>query len=142
MTDELIKARELLEASELTCVFIKNGEVSVSRERGVAPLLSMLDSKKNIKNASCADKVVGKGAAFLYVLLGVRELYAKVVSTPAKKVLTDNGIKVYFDTEVAQIRNRTNTGYCPIESAVLEINDPKEADKVIRARVAELRGKN
>lgn len=135
MTDELIKARELLEASELTCVFIKNKEISVSRERGVAPLLSMLDSKKDMSGASCADKVVGKGAAFLYVRLGVHEIYAKVISSPAKTVLIDNGINVFFDTEVSQIRNRTNTGYCPIESAVLDINDPLSAESMIRARL-------
>lgn len=138
MTDELIRARELLCESELTCVFIKNGEASVSRERGVAPLLSMLDSKKDMSGASCADKVVGKGAAFLYVRLGVREIYAKVISSPAKTVLIDNGINVFFDTEVPQIRNRSNTGYCPIESAVLDISDPLSAESTIRARLARI----
>ena len=139
MNDELIKAKSLLENENYTCVFVKNGEISVSRARGVAPLIARLDEKNDLACASCADKVVGKGAALLYVLLGAKAIYAAVISTPAKKTLIDNGVQVFFDTEVEYIKNRSGDGFCPIESATLDIDDPKIAETVIRKRLQELR---
>ena len=139
MTEELIKAKELLERENYTCVFIKNGEVSTSRERGVAPLIARLDQKNDLALASCADKVVGKGAALLYALLGAKEVYATVISTPAKRTLADNGIRVFFGTEVEYIKNRAGDGFCPIESATLNINDPVLAESVIRKKLEDLR---
>ena len=37
------------------------------------------------------------------------------------------------------IRNRDNTGYCPMETAVLDIDVPAEAVTAIRAKLEELR---
>lgn len=88
-----------------------------------------------------ADKVIGKGAAFLYVLLGIKQVYATVISESAKHVLEKNGIALEYDTLVDRIMNRTRTGFCPIETAVVEIEDANEALMVIKATFRELAGK-
>ena len=137
---EFERAWALLQEEGYTCVLCKEEQVFTSRMRGVKPLLSWYDQGLDVKGFSVADKVVGKAAAFLYVLLGVGEVYAQVMSRPAKMVLDTYGIPNGCEEEVDAIRNRTNTGYCPMETAVWNIADPEEALTAIRQKVKELNG--
>ena len=85
----------------------------------------------DMQGAYVADKVVGKAAAYLYVLLGVRKVYAAVISRPALDVLERYNIGIVYDMLVPAIRNRTDTGFCPMETAVLDIDDANEAYRVL-----------
>nr|MBQ8252139.1 DUF1893 domain-containing protein [Lachnospiraceae bacterium] len=137
MESDLTKARQMLANQSLTCAFVSGEMVYISKERGVKPLLDCYYEKKIPEGFSAADKVVGKAAAFLYVLLGVKELYADVMSRPALAVLQQHGIAVTYGELTDAIRNRTNTGFCPMETAVRLINDPKEALNAIeKTRIA------
>ena len=71
MKNDLKKAIDILNSGQYTCVLCKDNEIHISTERGVKPLLEWLESGIALKGFSAADKVVGKAAAFLYVLLGV-----------------------------------------------------------------------
>lgn len=130
--DNILKARSLLETGEYTCVVCKGDVLCTTVQRGVAPLLNWLDSGMNLSGFSAADRVVGRGAAFLYCLLGVKEVHALVMSRPAAAVLNDNGITATADAFVEGIINRTGTGPCPFEAAVLDICDPQAALTAIR----------
>ena len=143
MTAALERAIALLNAEALTCAVCgKDGaQTYKSRERGVAPLLNWLEDSMRFAEFSAADKVVGAGAAYLYVLLGVTELYAKVISTAAKAVLERYDITLYCESHVPHIVNRTGDGTCPIEQAVANATSPEEALICIRRRLAELRKK-
>ncbi|MBR3752833.1 MAG: DUF1893 domain-containing protein [Ruminiclostridium sp.] len=132
------RAWALLQEEGFTCVLCSGDQVLTSRLRGVKPLLSWLDEGLSLKGFSAADKVVGKAVAFLYVLLGVKEVYAQVMSRPAKAVLEDHGIPNGCEEEVAAIRNRTNTGFCPMETAVWNISEPEKALISIRQKFKEL----
>ena len=132
------RAWSLLQEEGYTCVLCGGEQVFTSRMRGVTPLLDWLDQRLDLHGFSAADKVVGKAAAFLYVLLGVKEVYAKVMSIPAKGVLEAHGILNGCEEEVEAIRNRTNTGFCPMETAVWSISDPGEALTAIRVKYKEL----
>lgn len=121
------KAKDLLIQGNYTCVVVKENKEYVSRERGVKPLLDWIDNKVNFDNAVVADKVVGKAAAFLYVLLNVSEIYTAVISEPAYNILKKYNIKIYCDQIVKAIRNRDNTGFCPMESSVWDVEEPEEA---------------
>ena len=136
----LAKAKEIMIREEYTLVIVKN-EVRTFRERGVKPLLSLLDSSIDLSLASASDKVVGKAAAMLYVKLGIKELYASVLSKPALEVLTKNGISAEYGELVGAIRNRSGDGFCPMESAVINITDIDDAVLAVRAKTAELSGK-
>lgn len=138
MHNDTKAAKELLENGNYTCVFCKGSTVYTDAARGVKPLLSRLDSGVALSGFCAADKVVGKGAAFLYVLLGVRELYAITVSEKAADVLKAYGIKLYYSNLVPAIRNRTDTGPCPMEDAVRDIDVPEDAPAALRKRLAEL----
>ena len=130
----LERAKQILKTDDNTCVFCDGDKIITGKKRGVLPLLEQLDNGPSIRGFSAADKVVGKGAAFLYVLLEVKELYAEVISQSAYEVLKDNGIAVFYGELVEGIRNRDNTGNCPIETAVAHITEPEEALPVIRTK--------
>ena len=130
--DNLQKARDLLDSSAFTCVVCCGDIVYTTTQRGVAPLLTWLDNGTDLTGFSAADRVVGRGAAFLYCLLGVREVYARVMSRPAAEVLHSHGIDVSADTFVDGIINRQGTGPCPFEAAVMNIRNPEEALIAIR----------
>ncbi len=137
MTD-IERAKGLL-SEGATCVLVKGDAARISHDRGVAPLVALYDSGEDFSGFSAADKVVGRGAAFLYVLLGVCELYAGVLSAAAEEVLSAYGVAYSYATRVSRIINRRGDGICPFEMAVMAVKEPKEALAVIRKKQAELR---
>lgn len=138
MTADLLDARRKLTVGDFTCVLSKDGQFYTSTLRGVAPLLAWLDRGEALQDFSAADKVVGKAAAFLYCLLGVKEVFAPVMSKAALEVLTSQGIAAYYDTLTEGIVNRRKTGPCPMESATKDIQDPAQALLAIRQALAAL----
>ena len=132
------KARDVLVQGGHTCVVCHGEDILTDDRRGVRPLLEFLEQRQDWSSFCAADKVVGKAAAFLYQLMGIRALYAQVVSEPAAKVLQEAGIALTYGTLVPAIRNRTNTGFCPMETAVWEITDPKDALPVLKTTLENL----
>ena len=141
MNENLQNARNLLKSGDYTCVVCRNDLVYTASQRGVAPLLHWLDSDLDLSGFSAADRVVGRGAAFLYCLLGVKEVYSKVMSRPAEQVLRAHGIHAETETFVDGIINRNGTGPCPFEAAVMDITDPVEALTAIRNKRRQLQEK-
>ncbi len=138
MRTDLEKAKAYLESENCTCVLCKEDSLFHSRHRGVRPLLDFLDSGKDFTGFSAADKVVGKATAFLYCLLNVRAVHAVVLSDAAAEVFSSAGIPFFCETQVPAIRNRTNTGLCPMETATKDIDDPRVALAAIRETLKNL----
>ncbi len=138
MKADLTKAIETLNSGKYTCVLCKDNTIYTSAERGVKPLIDWLDANTDLKGFSAADKVVGKAAAFLYVLLGADEVYAHVMSEAAIQVFTENGIACQYDVSVKNIINRAKTGLCPMEQTVKEISSPIEALTAVRSKLTQL----
>lgn len=138
MQSNLKRAKELLSSSNYTCVVTNGDNVLTSIERGVKPLLSWFDSGYSFKGYCAADKVVGRAAAYLYVVLGIDFVYADVMSKKAAEVLEEHAIDYSYGTLVDAIINRTNTGFCPMEQAVSEIFSPSDAITAIRETLKRL----
>ena len=135
---QLTRAKEILNAEGYTCVMCRGNELYTSNERGVKPLVVWLESVNDFQDCCAADKVVGKATAFLYVLLNVKAVYARVLSKSAWQVFDEYGIAVEYDTLVEYIVNRKRDGMCPFESAVLNVADPTSAYKVIRGKMRDM----
>ncbi len=138
MEQDLQQATALLNSGDYTCVICRAELCLTETARGVRPLLQLLEAGPDCRGASAADKVVGKAAAFLYCLLGIRALYARVLSQPALDVLEEAHIAVSYDRLVPAIRNRTDTGLCPMESAVWDLTDATQAPALLRATLEKL----
>ncbi len=112
MIDNLI---EILHSGNHSLV-IDNGTIHTYDGRGVKDLLHIYTTESQILNGSTlADKVVGKGAAALMILGGIKAVYADVISIPALNLLNDAHIQVEYANVVRNIINRAGTGVCPVE---------------------------
>lgn len=126
----LEKAKNILESNKYTLVLVSDKDIQTDTLRGVRPLLGRYG--RDFSEYSAADKVIGKGAAFLYVLLGIKKIYVRTISKPALDVLLKNDIHVEYDLLVNNIFNHDKTGFCPIETATMNISSPEEALSVIK----------
>ena len=135
MKSDLEQAKTLLEENSYTYVLCKDGQTYTSIERGVKPLLKWIESGQDFKDFSAADKIVGKAAALLYVLLGVYTVFAEVMSEDGIYTLARHGITPLCDASVKEIRNRTNTGVCLMEEAVKGIVKPLDGFSAIRNKI-------
>ena len=138
MEKDTQSALDLLESGDFTCVVCRDTVSYTATQRGVKPLVDWLDSGMDLRGFCAADRVVGRATAYLYCLLGVREVYARVMSRPAAEVLEQAGIRVYTGSMVDGIINRRKTGPCPFEAAVMDIYTAEEALAAIRSKLAQL----
>lgn len=135
---DLTRARRMLDGGEYTCVLCRGAEVYTSTRRGVAPLVAWIEGEVCLRDFCAADKVVGRATAFLYVLLGVKAVYARVISRPARQVLETHHVTVLYDESVDHIINRQGDGLCPFEAAVMAVDDPAAAYDAIRRKMREM----
>ena len=99
--------------------------VHVSEERGLKSLLSLV-GETQWNGAAAADKVVGKAAALLFVLLKVKSVYAEVLTFSAKSVLERNGVECVYGKLVDRLID-PNGDICRSELAVESIDNPSDA---------------
>ncbi|MEG1641591.1 MAG: DUF1893 domain-containing protein [Synergistaceae bacterium] len=128
MEDKEIKVIEKLEKSNDTLIAMREEIYYIASGLGVKPIIEPMRENKNFfENAFVADKVIGKGASLLLVLSKAKFVYGNIMSTNAKEVLSSNGIKYSFKTEVPYIKNRAGDGICPLEQSVISTDDPAQA---------------
>ncbi len=125
----LEEARRLLESTPgaVLALVSADGSGSTYSQKGVADLYFLLNhDPARLRGASVADKVIGKGAAALMALGGVKEVWAGVVSRPALELLEKAGIPVSYGKLTDGIINRAGTGPCPVESLCSAAETPEE----------------
>lgn len=135
---DLETAKQQLATGKYTCVLCRGDAIVTSQLRGVKPLLSWLEQGSILPGFSAADKVVGQATAYLYCLLGAKAVYAGVMSRSALKVLSAYEMDVSYGSLVEHIRNRDNTGMCPMEQATHDCHTPEEALAAIRETLKRL----
>ena len=127
MHPDLEKAKEVLKKEKLTCVLTLGNVMFKSKDKGVQPLLDWMNSGNNYMSYMIADKVIGRAAAFIDIAMGIREVYAEVMSESAKTLLENNHVVVNADTIVPEILNKDKTDLCPLEKAVEGIENAADA---------------
>lgn len=107
---------EILHDGGFSCVICNGGQTRTFTQRGVADLYRLLREEPDLlRGADVADKVVGKAAAALMILGGVRRVHADIISEPAAALFRSHGTEVESPNVVPMIRNRDNTDFCPLE---------------------------
>ena len=140
MHPDLEKAKETLKMENCTCVLTLGSVMFKSKEKGVQPLIDWMNSGNNYMGYMVADKVVGRAAAFIDIAMGIREVYAEVMSEGAKALLEKNHIEAYAETVVPQIMNSDNSDICPLEKAVEGIDNAAEALMPIELALIRMNG--
>ena len=135
----LQEAKELLGKDGITCIALKkDADPLISRIRGVKPIISWIEEGEDLKGSMVCDTVVGRAAAMLYALAGVRVVYGRVMSRGGAAELEKAGIAYEADGLTDRIINRQGTGMCPMEQTVLDITDPQEALAALKEKIAQM----
>ena len=125
---KLEELKEILYSKNASLVVCySNGEIKEYYQDRVKDIKEILQNDKNaLKGAIIADKVIGKLAGSLLAFAGVKEIYADVISNYAIPVLELNAIKYEYKTKVEFIKNKDNTGMCPMENKFKDETDIKK----------------
>lgn len=132
----LEKANALLHERSAACVVVSDAPY-IYFGHGVRPLLTALEEGR-LAGACVADRVIGKGAAMLLVCGGAAAVHASLISAHAKAYFDRRQIEYSFDRMCPYIINRAGDGMCPVESTVLEIEDPYAGVAAMRQKLKEL----
>jgi hypothetical protein len=99
-----------------------------SRSNGLKDLFGAVNKLgTSLRNASIADQIVGKAAAFLFVYSRANFVFAETISEKGLKLLEQNHVSAEFRNIVPNVLNRERTDVCPSEKMVLNCRDAKEA---------------
>jgi len=121
-------AKQILNNDNKTIVIVKDGKVIFTSEnKGIKPVCEAFNELKDeLKGSSAADKVVGKAAAMIYKHADIKELSTKLISQNAVDILKNTSIVFEYQKLVSYIKNREQSGMCPIETLSLDVNNIDE----------------
>lgn len=137
--DAISSAVNLILEDSASCVLIKENVIEKTvNARGIAPVISLYEGGM-LENAYIVDKIVGKAAAMIMTLGGVKGCYGVTMSRSAVEWFEANGVSVRYNKLVDHIINRQGDGICPMEMTVAQINDENEAFAALKAKIEELK---
>jgi hypothetical protein len=127
-----------LDREDLNLVILSKGKtIYSSKEDGIKPLIDAIDAigTDRLRGSVVIDKIIGKASALLICYIGAKKASAKVMSKMGASVLSRHGIEYFAELITHEIRNRTNTGICPFEKAVLRTSSPRKAYELIKSSI-------
>ena len=119
---------EILRREKCSLVVKNHDIVTTYSKPGVRDLEYLLDhDPEMLHGATIADKVIGKAAAAMVVVGGVKELYAEVMSTKAIPFLEEAGIAY----------TKEEGGRCQLEKITAPATTPEETVALLRTHFEE-----
>ncbi len=120
-----------------TCFILRDGEIIFSSsERGVKPIMDFYNEFGTSKTPlTIVDKIMGKGAIVLAILVGAKSIVTPTMSKDALTLVKEYNLEYYTKNIVPYIINRTNDGRCPIESSVLSIDSIEDGYHKIKSAI-------
>ena len=113
----------------------RDGEIITDDGRGISPMMKFIAEEKDLTGFSTADVIVGKAAAMLFVKTGIVCVHGKTMSESGKAYLDTHGIPCTYDILTEKIINRQGTDICPMEKAVMNIDDTEKGYEALRIRL-------
>ena len=127
---------EILRREKCSLVVKNHGIVTTYSKPGVRDLEHLLDhDPEMLDGATIADKVIGKAAAAMVVVGGVKVLYAEVMSKRAIPFLEEAGIAYSYGTLVDTIKEEGDR--CQLEKITAPATTPEETVALLRAHFEE-----
>lgn len=128
--------------AEYSLILVKDNICYKSKLSGVKPMLNYILEGYDVTDFKAYDRIVGKGAALLFVKAKIKEVYTKVISKAAYELLNKYNIKVTFLEMTPYIINRNKNGKCPIEQTLENVFDIEEGYHKIISTLAKLGEQN
>lgn len=101
----------------------ENKIIFSSKDDGLTPLMECIIKFKDYKDCELHDKIIGLAAAKLILYSEmIKEVKTSLISSPAKKLLEENKIKIEAEQEVENILNKDKTDICPMEKKAMSLD--------------------
>ena len=124
---------DMLNEQGLSLLVYNNGELTTHANRGIQDLLQLINEQpERLDGAVAADKVIGKSAAAIMIVGGVKEVHTNLICTPARELFEKEGVLVFATEEVPMILNRDKSGMCPMDTQIANIESIDECVAVLR----------
>ncbi len=125
-------AKKLFYTKGCSLVLCKDEKTECFADGGIELLIKLVESGKNYSSYSVCDRIVGRAAAFLYVLMGIKEVHAKVMGRLAIQILDRAQILYSADQFVDFIKDLKDVELNEVEDAVVRSGSPKVAFQDIK----------
>jgi hypothetical protein len=127
MKRDLEIAKKRLTENRVSLSIVKEGKILFeSRSNGLKDLFQAVNKLgTSIRNASMADQIVGKAAAFLFVYSRADSVFAVTISEKGLRLLEENNISAEFENIVPNVLDKKRTDVCSFEKMVLNCRDAK-----------------
>ncbi len=113
--------------------------IFTSEYKGVRPMLEYMKAfGPSEEPLMVVDRIMGRGAVMLAVLINATTIKTPVISETALELAKVHGLTVEADKIVPYIINREGNGRCPIETSVLDIEDAEEGYEAIKEAIVKL----
>ena len=132
--------KEVMYSENLTCVVADEEDIIFrSAEKGIVPMLELLElyEKGAIRPVYQADRIIGKAAIIIAAKIGIKDIYAGVLSQTAKDIAERKGVNVECGQLVEMILNPAKTAEGPFETALHNV-DEDDFDEVLKTVVETL----
>ncbi|MBN2897876.1 MAG: DUF1893 domain-containing protein [Clostridia bacterium] len=125
MISDIELAKRLIDERDSAIIIVKNGQlIFESKEKGIKPLYTAFTTiRAELAGAALVDRVTGRAAAMLSTGAKIEALHAKLLSERAIEMLEAAGVAYSYDKLVPYIKNRTQTGSCPVEQLSADVTD-------------------
>jgi hypothetical protein len=142
-SSDLRYAKRELHQNDLNLVIVKKRKILFeTRSPGIGGFLLAIENVgTELVDASVADRIVGRAAAFLCTYVRIASVFAVTISAVGLEVLRENGIYCEYKDLVPHILNSAQTDICPFEDLVSGLRDPEEAYLKLKDQVGCLRSK-
>jgi len=121
----------IAELNNYSLITEHSGEIKRYSEKGIKTLLCLYRTGAEYGGGAVYDKVIGKAAAALIILLGFKEVYAKTISGPALELLKQNKAAVSYSVLTDNIMRSDGKGLCLMEEACSGCASPLECAQAV-----------
>lgn len=126
----------------LTCLIYNDDTIYTSKDRGLKPLIYIVENKVDLCGYNAIDKIVGNAAAIIYVKIGIESVHTPVLSKSAFETFKKYNIEVTYDELVDCILNKEKTNPGPFEVLIADAKTLDEAYTLIVNKTRELAKQN
>ena len=124
---------DMLNEQGLSLLVFNYGDLTTHANRGIQDLLQLIsDQPERLKGAVAADKIIGKSAAAIMIVGGVKQVHTNIICTPARELFEANGVQVFASEEVPMIMNRNRSGMCPMDTQINEVENVEECVAILQ----------
>ena len=123
----------MLNQQGLSLLVYNHDSLTTHANRGIQDLLDLItDQPERLNGAVAADKIIGKSAAAIMIVGGVKQVHTNLICTPARELFEAKGVKVFAAEEVPMIYNRDRSGMCPMDTQINGIESVEECVEILR----------